>query len=171
MSHAPDRSEGSGLGLKNSGDGVSLSQVKDNCERLEPLVRSGGIFRDWDPDYSRRPAMRAHDRERMLRVKEAAELLGVSPNTVRAWGAAGKIPEYGHPANGYPAALRRYLSDSAPAAIWAYGNTQLLERGGWLGLFCSVKCPGNLILRTYDFACSLRDEGAATISGFHSPTE
>lgn len=36
-----------------------------------------------------------------LRVKEAAALLGVSPNTVRAWGAAGKIPEYRHPANRY----------------------------------------------------------------------
>ena len=36
-----------------------------------------------------------------LRVKEAAKLLGVSPNTVRAWGAAGKIPEYRHPANTY----------------------------------------------------------------------
>ena len=45
--------------------------------------------------------MKAHDRNRMLRVKEAADLLGVSPNTVRAWGAAGKIPEYRHPANGY----------------------------------------------------------------------
>jgi DNA (cytosine-5)-methyltransferase 1 len=28
-------------------------------------------------------------------------MLGVSPNTVRAWGAAGKIPEYRHPANNY----------------------------------------------------------------------
>jgi excisionase family DNA binding protein len=36
-----------------------------------------------------------------LRVKEAAKLLGVSPNTVRAWGAAGKIPEHRHPANRY----------------------------------------------------------------------
>ena len=36
-----------------------------------------------------------------LRVKEAAALLGVSPNTVRAWGAAGKITEYRHPANRY----------------------------------------------------------------------
>ena len=36
-----------------------------------------------------------------LRVKEAAKVLGVSPNTVRAWGAAGKIPEYRHPANRY----------------------------------------------------------------------
>ena len=36
-----------------------------------------------------------------LRVKEAAALLGVSPNTVRAWGGAGKIPEYRHPTNRY----------------------------------------------------------------------
>ena len=34
-----------------------------------------------------------------LRVKEAAELLGVSPNTIRAWGGEGKIPEYRHPIN------------------------------------------------------------------------
>jgi MerR family copper efflux transcriptional regulator len=34
-----------------------------------------------------------------LRVKEAAELLGVSPNTIRAWGEGGKIPEYRHPIN------------------------------------------------------------------------
>ena len=37
----------------------------------------------------------------LIRVKEAAELLGVSPNTVRAWGASGKIPEYRHPVNNY----------------------------------------------------------------------
>ena len=36
-----------------------------------------------------------------LRVKEAAEILGVSPNTVRSWGEAGKIPEYRHPVNNY----------------------------------------------------------------------
>ena len=39
--------------------------------------------------------------EGYVRVKEAAEILGVSPNTVRAWGAAGKIEEYRHPANNY----------------------------------------------------------------------
>ncbi|MGZ3471204.1 MAG: helix-turn-helix domain-containing protein [Isosphaeraceae bacterium] len=32
-----------------------------------------------------------------LRVKEAATLLGVSPNTIRSWGGEGKIPEYRHP--------------------------------------------------------------------------
>jgi DNA (cytosine-5)-methyltransferase 1 len=40
-------------------------------------------------------------REGFLRVKEAARFLDVSPNTVRAWGAAGKIPEFRHPANNY----------------------------------------------------------------------
>lgn len=40
-------------------------------------------------------------RETYVRVQEAAEILGVVPNTVRKWGAAGKIPEYRHPANGY----------------------------------------------------------------------
>ena len=34
-------------------------------------------------------------------VKEAAGILDVAPNTIRAWGKAGKIPEYRHPANNY----------------------------------------------------------------------
>ena len=34
-------------------------------------------------------------------MKEAAEMLDVSPNTVRAWGGDGKIPEYRHPVNNY----------------------------------------------------------------------
>lgn len=40
-----------------------------------------------------------------------------------------------------------------------------------LALFCSVKCPGNLILKTYDLARQLRDAGTVVISGFHSPME
>ena len=36
-----------------------------------------------------------------LRVQEAVDLLGVCANTVRAWGAEGKIPEYRHPVNKY----------------------------------------------------------------------
>lgn len=38
---------------------------------------------------------------KFLTVKEAAESLGVSPNTVRAWGSSGKLPEYRHPLNNY----------------------------------------------------------------------
>ena len=38
-------------------------------------------------------------------------------------------------------------------------------------LFCSVKCPGKLILDTYDLAKRFREEGPTVISGFHSPME
>ena len=40
-------------------------------------------------------------REGFVGVKEAAAILDVSPNTVRGWGAAGKITEYRHPVNNY----------------------------------------------------------------------
>jgi excisionase family DNA binding protein len=36
-----------------------------------------------------------------LRIKEAAEYLGVSPNTLRNWGREGKILEHRHPVNNY----------------------------------------------------------------------
>jgi predicted Rossmann fold nucleotide-binding protein DprA/Smf involved in DNA uptake len=54
--------------------------------------------------------------------------------------------------------------------IWALGDVSILQRP-LLGFFCSVKCPGDLILRTYDLARSLRDAGVAVIGGFHSPIE
>ena len=36
-----------------------------------------------------------------LRIKEAAEYLGVSPNTLRNWGRDGRIIEHRHPVNNY----------------------------------------------------------------------
>jgi MerR family copper efflux transcriptional regulator len=36
-----------------------------------------------------------------LRIREAAEFLGVSPNTLRNWGREQKVPEYRHPMNNY----------------------------------------------------------------------
>lgn len=39
--------------------------------------------------------------EGFVRVKEAAAILGVSPNTIRTWGAEGRIAEYRHPVNNY----------------------------------------------------------------------
>lgn len=40
-------------------------------------------------------------KEQYVKVHEAAEILGVAPNTIRKWGAEGKIPEHRHPINGY----------------------------------------------------------------------
>lgn len=36
-----------------------------------------------------------------LRISEAAEYLGVSPNTLRNWENANKVAAYRHPVNGY----------------------------------------------------------------------
>lgn len=39
--------------------------------------------------------------ETFLHVQEAAQFLGVSPNTVRNWGRDAKVPEYRHAINNY----------------------------------------------------------------------
>lgn len=70
----------------------------------------------------------------------------------------------------YPSALRLFLGDRAPKTLTALGNLDILRRKK-LALFCSVKCPGNLILQTYDLARALRDAGVTVIGGFHSPME
>ena len=36
-----------------------------------------------------------------MTVKDAAEMLGIAPNTLRSWGATGAIVEYRHPVNNY----------------------------------------------------------------------
>ena len=70
----------------------------------------------------------------------------------------------------YPGSLPTYLGKKAPKRICALGDLDILREVA-LGLFCSVKCPGNLILRTYDLARELRDAGVTVMSGFHSPME
>jgi predicted Rossmann fold nucleotide-binding protein DprA/Smf involved in DNA uptake len=70
----------------------------------------------------------------------------------------------------YPSALREREDGALFPRIHALGNIEILERP-FLGFFCSVKCPGDLILRTYDLARSLTDAGIPVISGFHSPVE
>lgn len=73
-------------------------------------------------------------------------------------------------AAGYPEGLRRCLGEEAPGSVRVLGNTGVLARD-LLALFCSVRCPGGLILQTYDLAQALREQGVAVIGGFHSPME
>jgi len=70
----------------------------------------------------------------------------------------------------YPAALKARLGDRQLPRVTALGNLDHLN-ARLLSLFCSAKCPGNLILDTYDLARKLRDAGMTTIGGFHSPME
>ena len=54
--------------------------------------------------------------------------------------------------------------------VWAIGNLQILGQP-LLGFFCSTRCPGEVILRTYDLARALRESGVPMIGGFHTPME
>ena len=77
----------------------------------------------------------------------------------------------------YPKRLKDYLKTETPETIWARGNTDVLpgpnttlNRDLW-ALFCSNKCPGEIILKTHDLAQKFKERGIPTISGYHSPVE
>ncbi len=70
----------------------------------------------------------------------------------------------------YPTQLAERPGVGAPDTLWALGNASIL-RHPMLALFCSVRCPGNIILKTYDLVCALRNAQALVIGGFHSPME
>jgi predicted Rossmann fold nucleotide-binding protein DprA/Smf involved in DNA uptake len=68
----------------------------------------------------------------------------------------------------YPTGIAEVLHGRPRIA--ALGNLALLQSRP-LALFCSIKCPGDVILRTYDLIRALRDAGIPMIGGFHSPME
>jgi len=70
----------------------------------------------------------------------------------------------------YPTCLRGFLEADAPETIFARGDPDILDHKR-IALFCSIKCPGEQILKAYDIARALRDAGKTVISGFHSPME
>jgi len=70
----------------------------------------------------------------------------------------------------YPESLVGFLGSDAPRTIWALGNREILNNKK-VGFFCSSKCPGDLIIKTYDLAKKWRDDGVTVIGGFHSPME
>lgn len=70
----------------------------------------------------------------------------------------------------YPARLRERLGAEAPPTLTALGNLDLLALPK-TALFCSARCPGKVILTTYDQVAQWRDAGRCVISGFHSPVE
>ena len=73
-----------------------------------------------------------------------------------------------HPS--WPSNLANRLGRDAPSYLHTIGNLDILAVHK-VGLFCSVRCPGDAILAAYDAARKLRDEGVTVVSGFHSPVE
>jgi len=70
----------------------------------------------------------------------------------------------------YPAALNTCIAFRTAPTLAAIGNLELLSQNS-IALFCSIKCPSDLILKTYDLAQALRDAEISVISGFHTPIE
>lgn len=73
-----------------------------------------------------------------------------------------------HPS--YPTGLRTTFPAGQAPTLSLLGDQNLLNQPA-LALFCSVKCPGDLILNTYDLAQALRAANISVMSGFHSPME
>ena len=71
---------------------------------------------------------------------------------------------------GYPAVLRRCSDDERSLPATTKGDLSLLERP-LVGFFCSVRCPGDIILKTYDLARTLRTVELTFIGGFQSSME
>ena len=70
---------------------------------LQALLNSGGLKLDASGD---RPMAKLSD---YVKTADAAEILGVAQNTLRAWAEAGKIPVHRNPANGYRLFLKADL--------------------------------------------------------------
>jgi predicted Rossmann fold nucleotide-binding protein DprA/Smf involved in DNA uptake len=70
----------------------------------------------------------------------------------------------------FPTVLRNVTLLNSIPRLWTIGNLAVLNRR-LLGFFCSTRCPGTVILRTYDLALALREAGIPVIGGFHSPME
>lgn len=70
----------------------------------------------------------------------------------------------------YPHRLLQCPNLNAPVSVAILGNLEILK-SRMIALFCSVKCPGRLILKAYDLMQELRQTDVTIISGFHSPME
>ena len=78
----------------------------------------------------------------------------------------------------FPLSIKAYLRADTPETIWTRGNLELLPNKNnspltkdiW-AIFCSSKCPGEIILRAHDLAHDFKNRSIPTIGGFHSPIE
>ena len=62
------------------------------------------------------------------------------------------------------------MSLEAQPKMKSKGNLSLLEEP-LTALFCSQRCPGDLILKTYDLARAMREAGVPVVGGFQTPME
>jgi hypothetical protein len=51
--------------------------------------------------------------------------------------------------------------------FYTLGNTDIMQQHK-IAFLCSRKCPGTVILKSFDWAVEQRQKGTCVISGFHS---
>ena len=81
-----------------------------------------------------------------------------------------QIKRYQPSAPNTPPFLRACTDPADGLPVSLIGNPALLDRKP-IALFCSVQCPGDLILKSYDLARALRAAPVTLIGGFQSPIE
>lgn len=69
-----------------------------------------------------------------------------------------------------PRQLVECLGINAPKTITTIGNLALIKNNK-LALFCSSRCPGNIIISMHDYVKTLCESEQTVIGGFHSPVE
>ena len=69
-----------------------------------------------------------------------------------------------------PSALRRCAGAGGISAVTVKGDLSILDTR-LIGFFCSVRCPGDVILKSYDLARALREINVTIVGGFQSPME
>ena len=88
----------------------------------------------------------------------------------KAYVVGGKLVQIGQASQDYPQEVRTLLGDAAPAEVTMLGNAEILQSRK-LAIFCSVRCPGKLILAAHDFCQELKNKKVTVAGGFHSPVE
>ena len=81
-----------------------------------------------------------------------------------------KIRRYELKAPDTPTALRRCADAGSASAVKLKGDLGILDKR-LVSFFCSVRCPGDVILKTYDLARTLRETNVTIVGGFQSPME
>ena len=69
-----------------------------------------------------------------------------------------------------PSVLWRCADAGSTTAVALKGDLSILDKR-LIGFFCSVRCPGDIILKTYDLARVLREIDVTIVGGFQSPME
>lgn len=71
-----------------------------------------------------------------------------------------------------PTAVRLAVAEqpALPEGTVVRGNQTLLQKRS-IALFCSARCPGEVILRAYDFVSKFDAQDTAVVGGFHTPLE